>query len=547
MRESRILRGLDLFRGAFEKAGVDYPIMRSILQVKLTMDGRRVPTIIAGSAKRQASESNQPEGNAFLRSLWVYGLMGLILVMFMMMPSNYIFQMSLVFGILMFLVMTSMISDFSSVLLDIRDKTILYTKPVNRKTLSMAKLIHILIYMFFVTGALAGPSLLVGLVKYGVGFFLIYLADIILMDILIVVLTAALYLVVLKFFDGERLKDVINYVQIGLSIGITVGYQLISRLFNYVNFEAQFHPKWWQFIVFPVWFAGPFELLLRGDSRSYFVVFTLLAVLVPILLLFVYIKMMPAFERNLQKLSDQSVRSRKAGGKVTDMLAKWFSRTREEQIFFRFAVKMMSTERDFKLRVYPTLGFSIIFPFIFFFTFTPEGGTQAIPSSKMYLFIYFCALLIPTVVMTLRYSGKYKGAWIYKTAPISNTAPIFKGTLKAFLARLVLPMFLVDSIIFIAVFGVRILPDLVDVLLMLPLYTLISFMIFRKALPFSEAFETTQQKEAMLTIPLMGLLGVFAGVHYYSTTIPYGVYIYMALLVVLNVVGWRWVFQKSLK
>lgn len=550
MRDSRILKGLDLFRGSFEKAGVNYTVMRSILQVKLTMDGRRVPTIVANAnspKKKGAGSKDNSDSNAFLRSLWLYGLMGLILVPFILMGNNYIFQMSLVFGIMMFLVMTSLISDFSSVLLDIRDKTILFTKPVDRKTISMAKLIHILIYMFFVTGTLAAPSLIAGLVRHGIAFFLIYLTEVILMDILIVVLTALVYFLVLRFFDGEKLKDMINYVQIGLSIGITVGYQLINRLFNVVNFNGEFHPKWWQFFILPVWFGGPFETLLHGDRQIYYLIFTGLAVLVPVIMLFIYIKMMPAFERNLQKLSDQSVRAGRAKGWLTDVLARWVSGSREEETFFRFATKMMSTERDFKLKVYPTLGFSIIFPFIFFFIYTPEGGMEGISSSKMYLFIYFCALLVPTVVMMLKYSGRYKGAWIYQTAPISHTAPIFKGTLKAFLARLLLPMFLIESLIFLAVFGMNIIPDLLCVLLVLPLYTLICFMVLRKALPFSEPFEATQQKEALLTLPLMLILAVFAGIHYFSSTIAYGVYMYLALLLVLNVAGWRNVFHIKWK
>ena len=58
--------------------------------------------------------------------------------------------------------MTSMISDFSSVLLDIRDSNILYPKPIDRKTVSAAKLIHIIIYLSLLTVALVRPSLIAG-------------------------------------------------------------------------------------------------------------------------------------------------------------------------------------------------------------------------------------------------------------------------------------------------------------------------------------------------------------------------------------------------
>ena len=116
-----------------------------------------------------------------------------------------------------FFVMTSMISDFSSVLLDIRDSNILYPKPIDKKTISVAKLIHIIIYLSLLTVALVGPSLIAGLIKNGIFFFLVGLMNVVLIDILIVALTALVYLLILKFFDGQKLKDIINYVQIGLS------------------------------------------------------------------------------------------------------------------------------------------------------------------------------------------------------------------------------------------------------------------------------------------------------------------------------------------
>ena len=58
------------------------------------------------------------DGNQFSKVVWIYGLYGLMLIPFIVFGDNYIFQMSVVFGIIMFILMTSMIADFSSVLLD---------------------------------------------------------------------------------------------------------------------------------------------------------------------------------------------------------------------------------------------------------------------------------------------------------------------------------------------------------------------------------------------------------------------------------------------
>ncbi|MEA4825025.1 MAG: hypothetical protein VB130_00085 [Clostridium sp.] len=544
MKDFKALRFLDRFRSFFEKLGVDYHIMRKILQVKLIMDGRRVPTIISDSSKKKNNKENKDENN-FMKSLWFYGLLGIIMIPFVIMGKNYIFQMSLAFGILMFMVMTSLISDFSSVLLDIRDKNIIFSKPVDNKTLSMAKIIHVLIYMLSITIAISGPALIASLVKRGVLFFIVFLLEIILMDLFIVVLTALLYLLILKFFDGEKLKDIINYVQISLSIVITVGYQLLGRLFNLVDLNIVFSPKWWQYFIVPIWFGAPFELILKGNKSIYFIVFSILAVLVPILSIVIYVKLIPTFERNLQKLNNNSEKSQKENKRFFHGISNVVCSSKEERVFFKFASDMVKNERDFKLKVYPSLGFALIFPFIFIFNELRDRGLDSIGASKMYLNIYFCALLLPTVVMMMKYSGKYKGAWIYKTAPVKNITSIFKGTLKAFIIRLLFPIYIIESIIFTALFGFRIFPDLIVVFLNILFFIVICFKFLKKALPFSESYEAAQQSEGLVIIPLMILLGALAGIHYLATLFVYGIYLYMVIMVIANIIIWRKAFNIS--
>ena len=169
MQDYRTLKLLDRFEKVFSSFGVDYKIMRRILQVKLTMDGRRVPTIFSQNAKKKDKENS----NQYIKSLWIYVLFGLFMIPFVLMGENYLFQMSLFFGIFTFFVMTSMISDFSSVLLDIRDRNILFPKPVDRKTISTAKMVHVVIYLSFLTIALVSIPLIVGLIKNGFLFFLV--------------------------------------------------------------------------------------------------------------------------------------------------------------------------------------------------------------------------------------------------------------------------------------------------------------------------------------------------------------------------------------
>lgn len=542
MENFRALKVIDKFRRFFERLGVDYEIMRKILQVKLTLDGRRVPTIMNSSSMKK-------EGNNFVKSLWMYLIISAIMLPFILFGKNYLFQMSIVFGISMFMIMTSMVSDFSSVLLDIRDKNIILTKPVNSKTLSIAKIVHILIYMFYITAAICGIPLIAGLFKHGIVFFLVFLIEIILMDLFIVVLTALIYLLILKFYDGEKLKDIINYVQIVLTIAITIGYQLIGRLFDFADIgKMVFSPKWWQYFIAPIWFSAPFEFFINGMKNFYIITFSILAIIIPIISIFIYVKLVPSFEKNLQKLNNNNSNDKVKNKRLSYFISTLICKGKKERTFYRFTADMIKSERVFKLRVYPSLGFSIIFPFIFLFNNVKNGGWNSIPSSKLYLYIYFIAILVPTIITTMGYSGSYKGAWVYRIVPLDDTTPIFKGSLKAILVRLILPMYIIDSIIFMIIFKGKIIIDLIVVFLNIMLFTIICFKISKKSLPFSNAFNSAQNKgEGLIFLPMFVILGILVLIHYFSTKSVYGIYIYMMILIIVNIISWRSVFNVPFK
>ncbi|WNS42548.1 hypothetical protein [Paenibacillus sp. MMS20-IR301] len=540
MRDFLVLKLLDRLQWIFKALGIDYPVMRSILQVKLTMDGRRTPTLFSGTQDQKLNTDGSP-----LRVQWFYLLLGLMLIVLVAPSGNYHLMMSMLFSVVMFMITTTLISDFSSVMLDLRDKNILSSKPVDRRTLGMAKSIHILIYLLTVTLTFTGPSLLVSLFRHGVAFFLLYAAEIILMGGFILVFTAMVYLLILKFFDGEKLKDIINYVQIILSVAVTVGAQLVSRLFNISELGAVFHPAWWHFLVPPVWFGAPFELLIGGSAGGHLVTLSVLVLVVPVVMFTAYILLMPVFERSLQKLAEQGAAGRDSG-RIARLLSEAACRNKDEAMFFRFTWSMMKNEREFKLRVYPSLGIALVLPFIFIFNQVWSGDLAAIQGSKSYLFIYYSALLMMTVIQMLRYSASYKGAWIYKAIPLPGTAMVYRGMLKAALLRLLLPLFAVEAVVFTLLFGTRIAADLVAVLLALLVHAVLCFLMFPKALPFSEKYEAAQRKGfTMSSFVQLFILAGMTGVHYVFTLFPFGIYIYMVILVAVNGWIWRRAFQSE--
>lgn len=545
MKEYFLLKLLDRFKPLFVSFGIDFPMMRRIIQLKLTMDERRVPTVMA--------RGNRSEGKgAYRSSLIMYGFIGLFIGLLILPDYPMYFKMNLVFGMLLFMIMTTMISDFSSVLLDIKDKNILLTRPVEAKTLNAAKLIHIVYYLLSITLAISGVSLIAGLIRYGVVFFLMFLVSLLLIVAFIILLTSILYFLILHFFSGEKLKDIINYFQIILSIFMVVMYQFVGRIFNIAEIHTKVTPQWWNFLLPSSWFAAPFALFIDHSKETLYLYLTLAAVLIPLLALILYLKVAaPAFERNLQKLStsDGGGRDLKKS-RLSLLLTNLLCRNKLEKTFFRFTHMMLSNERKLKLKIYPSLAFAVIMPFVFLFSIAGTTHSfseflSALAHGRYYISLYFSAAFLCPLVLMLSTSENYKGAWIYRALPVDNPALVLKGALKAFITKYVVPVYLIAGAIFTTFCGLRIVPDLILIFLNMLGLLLVIFMMNKKELPFYKNFSTTQggSNTAVVFVSL-GLCGAFAGVHYLLLRLfAPGVYIFMGVSLLAVILLWRLSFR----
>ena len=538
MQDFKILRLLDKLAFLFNKIGVDYQVMRQILQVKLLMDERKTPTFFNQSASKK--EKDQKYG--YIKSLWIHVLIGLILIPFMGFGDNYLFSMSIAYAIIIFMIMTTLISEFSSVLLDVRDRTILSTKPISDKTVNAAKFMHVLIYLTYLTIAITGIPVIVAFINQGILFGIITIVEILLINIFVVVLTAMFYIVILRFFDGEKLKDLINYVQIGLSLALMIGYQFLVRSFELVNLDIVFDFEWWSIFLIPMWFAAPYELFLNGNWSVLPIIFSILSVVVPFISIWLYIKLIPTFERNLQKLLSTSKSKKEKKNRLKDFLLSLICYSNEERAFYRFASLMMKQERDFKLKVYPSLGFGFVIPFILMINNSRfEDVDYSV--SMGYLSIYFSMLIIPTAVVMLGHASNYKAAWIYQVFPIKDYSALKKGSLKAFLIKLYIPIYIVLSAVFCFIYGVRIVPDLLAVLVASWLYTVICYIGFGSNMPFAKPFNDIGDSQGWKALVLMVPIAILAGIHYFVVSkFTNGAIIYVIVLAVINIIAWKTVF-----
>ena len=439
MGEYKLLKFLDKFKGLYTRVGVDYEKMRIILKIKLTLDRRRTSTIM-GSSNKKDEESE----NSFVYALIMYGIIGAFIGIIILSSSNAMFSFSIAFGMFMFFVLTSFISDFSNVLLDVRDKNVIGTKGVNNKTIAAAKVTHICYYIFLISLALSWLSI-IGMFRFGILTGILFLGELIVADILMIVITALIYLFILRFFNGEKVKDIINFVQIALTIVMTIGYQFLGRMFNVFDLNIVYKSRIWNLLLPPMWFAAPLYAVNGGEINKIIIMLITLAFIVPIIAIILYLKNISKFEDSLSKLNSVRNNEKEKSKGVFYRFGRWTCRNNEEKATYNLSVSVMKREREFKLKAYPNLGFIIIFPILFIFIFTNNyEGIESIPLS-MSLNIYWFILMIPSILMTLQYSNDYKAAWIYESVFIKDTANIYRGAYKALIVNLLLPLYLAVS------------------------------------------------------------------------------------------------------
>lgn len=512
-----LIRILSLIKGVFKHSKIDYDALISILKLKLTMDTRRVSVSMGEVPK-------EPKNKRLSSNLFMQVFVGIFMGFIMYLPFDLFFKMSIIVSMDLFFMVLYMISDFSNVLLDIRDKNIIMTKPVGQETMNAARIIHIVYYMLLMFAALNLVSMVVGVMLHGAIILVAYSLLMLFLSFFIVFLTTILYSFLLNRFNGEKLKDIINIFQIFLSIVTIIAYQLMGRVFQFTHLSVQFEMKWWTYLLPPAWFAALFNVIVQGVYDTPFIIMSLLATIVPSVLGWILVKrIMPKFESYLNKLQIEDgvfVNKNTLKNKIKERLYGIAAKEHVERAFIRFADYNLSRDRRLKLMIYPNVVMSYIFPVIMILPFieTAEGiaaGIARLNGSMTFTVLYLSMMFFITNFEFVQFSDNYDAAFIYDSFPIEDKRVIITGAMKAYYIKYVLPGMLILSILFGALCGVSSWAGLILMQFVCYLMLKIRVLYFTVEMPFSRAIGTTANKNIGTTFVFMGICGFFAGIHYF--------------------------------
>lgn len=533
------LKILDLFRPLFEAFGVEYEKMRLIVSMKLTLDKR----------KNNSSENK----NSLMQSVILYLVIGLVASRIIVMPIDIMTKMTVLFALIFVMLLTCFITDFSSVILDTYDRHIIGITDVKDITLNMAKIVHIIIYISIISLSISAFSILMILMAYNIGFCLLFILCMILMDFLLIMMTSVIYYLLIKIFKGEKLKDVLNLFQIFMILVFSIMYYFITSSLSDIQINYTFSINAYDLFIPFMWFASLFCVIFYGKIQTLYIIMAILGIIVPILSILIYIKLTPAFERNLDKLEQVSYNEKDSKTKKSfvSKLANKICKNNEEKSFFEFIYTNLSRDREFKTRVYPTLASGIIMPLVLLIVTYDRSMSimeylKSLSTTNNFLNIYLAVILLQNCILLLKYSKEYEASFIYDVLPISKKKNIYSAEFKVIIIKLFVPVFIIIGIPYLILFKAKFIVHLLIAFVSTIFISMGTFRVNDKSLPFSEDYAVTANTSNFLNIiKSIGFVGVAVLLHYLIILkTPYIFSVaYLILLILIMKIIWNKVFD----
>jgi hypothetical protein len=509
------------------------------LWARLGADPRALQLIL--DAKLKISERNpvvmgqqQQKGNSYAWLIYFFlGLFGLAFVGLYFAIDHRATAVGLALTLSSVYLCLMLVMEMSENMFDHRDLTVLLSRPINDRTFSLSRALHILVFAAKFSALLLLPLALGLIVSGSLLLAVLYLLLAVMSTLLSVLLTLSVYLTLLRRVPTERLQKVLSWVQMVLTTVFFFAYQL-PNLFNFLGFSAdgiRITGSWWGFSWPGFWLSGWYGLA-AGDGNLLMLVQGLLGLVATVGGVAYYLSQGQGYGEQLMALRVAGSQSRaevQQQQSVTDRyrqtyrdwFALTFTRPGVERASLHFNWALMSRDLKYKQQVYPML---VVLPVMI----VAIGGSalfteaDALTGGSVVAVLYSFALLIVSPLTASRTSDDFRAAWVFSSNPLDDTKPVRYGQLLAALGQFLLPSALILYLLIVAVAG----PEVVDDILLSAAAVLMSAAIYQQlddTLPFSverSAGSYTALGPMMAVFFVAGLAGLG---HYLLTFVPYAI------------------------
>lgn len=471
------------FRWFIEKMGADYNQFIRILQLKLTLDDRRI--------NKFSKKTENAQGKTLIRQSFFQIAMGTLFALFMILIKSPFTFYYFAHTFVMVMMAMMIISEFSTILFDTSENVIIQPLPIKGNTISLARNAHVLIYLSMMAFNLSVIMLVVAFFKFGFVSGLMFVFTILLNVLFTLFFANILYLGIMRLASGERLKNLLMYFQIAIAIFFMAAYQIGLKMVDRSVITDMVLPiQWYTYLFPPAFFSGLIEgLTTLNFDQPHLIFITEALVLPPFAIYFTGKYLTPVFN---QKLMDLEQGDRISKIKIESakeslwyrMMMSLFVHTSEEKASFKLMWKMTGRERQFKQTLLPSIGYIIIM--IIAPNINKHSSYSDFTKGDNYLLILYVFMIISFALCSALLAGNNQPAtWVFKTVPLASPAGFFKGSIKAAFARFFIPLYLMAGAIVCTLWGIRVLPDVFIAALSIYLVTLLLYYFQQPGFPFT--------------------------------------------------------------
>jgi hypothetical protein len=432
----------------WERAGVDYLQWRILVRTALKLDFRT--SGLGGSAY---NTHNDGGWGKVIAPLVLYLVMGSVFAFLAGVIEDVFLSGILVLTFVMFIVGTTLLLDYQSVITSPDDYLILGFQPISSRTYFAARLTNVIVYTMLMTTAFGLPSMFVyGLVvrgftpTLGVAAILAIYATSIATSLAILVSYAS----ILRVVPAYRLKRALTYVQVVLSFLVYGGIVIIGPLFDDQSVLQGLRRTRWLLLHPAAWFASYLDL---ATGRAGIVEVGLAAMSIGVLALLVRSasgRLSLDYADRLGALVTASAPVKVASS--TPRRGFWLGRDEARAVSLLVRAQF---KHDSKFR----LGVLGIVPLTIFYLVLGirEGAIldpfETQPDMAQDSIVYLAVLLFPTIIQVyLTRSDAFRASWIFYTCP-TDTPRLVLATKWFVMASFVLPYLGLMAVVFLYQFG----------------------------------------------------------------------------------------------
>ncbi|MDR1726551.1 MAG: hypothetical protein LBT74_01245 [Acidobacteriota bacterium] len=522
--------------------GVDVRQLRAILSAKLTMDNRRPAFGGGGRKERKAASLGMMAGQL---------LAGIFLLFSFAIGESALTRLTVFMSMFLVMVCFTLITDFTSVLIDVRDNSVILPKPVTDATFATGRLLHIAIRIAMVVLPLALPGCVAFAVMQGVAGVPAYWPMVALETLLGVFVINAAYLLILRVTTPAKFQRVIGVFQIAFMMLVVAASQVVPRMVGagvVPDIDVAATPL--VRLVPPFWFADAC-LLLSGAARAPASFLSLaLSVAVPLLSVALVVRFLaPSFNRKLGMVAAVATGRGGAGkaahgatdaakGALLRRVARWLTRPGVERAGFMFVARMALRSRDFKMKVYPQFGNMAALWAVSLFR-DPDRLVQALHDPgqmlpwllpMLLLVVYIGGIPLSVALQQVACSEKSKASWMFSLAPLERPGPFIGGGAKCLLALFLIPAALPPMALGVALMGWGALPNLLLGGANLLALGAVGACRTMRRLPFTVPQDAVGKGASFLqTILAMAAYGAVGLLHWLASGVPWVVCLWLAL------------------